>query len=302
MRLIEFTSKFPDEASCKAHFKSHREEEGIKCSKCGNTTHYWKAYREQWECKKCRHRTTLKSGTVMHHSKLPFQTWYIAMHLLTSTKKTFSAKEIQRQLGHSRYESIWSMCHKIRAVMGLRDDKYKLSEEIELDEGFFESVSAASKEAKNKKRGKGSEKQTKVLVTAMSKKADEPTKGKAKTVKFIKMKVLETLTKEEIKQKTEQGTEKGAKIVADGYPAYSGLKENFNLDSAVRDKEEVNKILPWVHTAISNAKRLLLDAHHRIDKDFMQNYLNEFCYKFNRRYFDCKFDRLVVASVNYRWD
>ena len=112
MRLIDFAKHFPDENSCRETFKKYREQEGIVCKKCGNKTHYWKKKREQWECKKCTHRTTLKSGTVMQHSKLPFQYWFIAMHLLTSTKKSFSAKEVQRQLGHKRYEPIWYMLHK----------------------------------------------------------------------------------------------------------------------------------------------------------------------------------------------
>jgi hypothetical protein len=80
------------------------------------------------------------------------------MYLLTATKKSFSAKEIQRQLGHNRYQPIWEMLHKIRAVMGLRDDEYQISGEIELDEGFYESVSL-SPTKENKKRGRGSQKQ-----------------------------------------------------------------------------------------------------------------------------------------------
>ena len=51
-----------------------------------------------------------------------------------------------------------------------------------------------------------------------------------------------------------------------------------------------------------NSKRLLLDVHHRIDADFLQNYLNEFCYKFNRRYIDNPMDRLIIAGVNHRWN
>lgn len=137
MKLLEFTEHFPDEASCKAAFKAYRLKQGITCKKCGGRVHYWKKNREQWECKSCQHRTTLKSGTVMQGSKLPFQYWFIAMHLITSTKKSFSSKEIQRQLGHKRYEPIWAMVHKLRSVMGLRDQEYQLKEEIELDEGFF---------------------------------------------------------------------------------------------------------------------------------------------------------------------
>ena len=57
-----------------------------------------------------------------------------------------------------------------------------------------------------------------------------------------------------------------------------------------------------VHTTISNAKRLLLDVHHRIDDDFLQNYLNEFVYKLNRKYFKDLFPRLLKISVKYRWN
>ncbi|MEY4935741.1 MAG: hypothetical protein RIS64_2100 [Bacteroidota bacterium] len=71
----------------------------------------------------------------------------------------------------------------------------------------------------------------------------------------------------------------------------------------VVEPKKAGKILPWVHIAIANSKRLLLDIYHRIDDDFLQNYLNEFCYKFNRRYMQDKlFDRLIVASVSYRWN
>ena len=57
----------------------------------------------------------------MHKSKLPYRYWFITMHLLTSTKKGLSAKEIQRQLGHNRYAPIWHMDHKLRLAMGKRE-------------------------------------------------------------------------------------------------------------------------------------------------------------------------------------
>ncbi len=61
------------------------------------------------------------------------------------------------------------------------------------------------------------------------------------------------------------------------------------------------KVLVWVHIAISNAKRMLLDIFHDIKPEYLQNYLNEFCYKFNRRYFgENLFDRLMIAAVSYK--
>jgi hypothetical protein len=98
---------------------------------------YWKKEKESYECKKCRRRQSLRANTVIHGSQLPFRYWFISIHLLTSTKKSFSASELQRQLGHKRYEPIWKMLHKLRGIMGHRDELYTLSGVIELDEGFF---------------------------------------------------------------------------------------------------------------------------------------------------------------------
>lgn len=137
IKLFDFISQYPDEDSCKTKFKAIRDSEGIVCKKCGGKSHYWKQDKWQYECKTCWTRTTLRSGTVMHGSQLPFRYWFIAMHLLTSTKKSFSALELQRQLGHKYNEPIWGMLHILRSAMGKRDENYTLTGQIELDEGFF---------------------------------------------------------------------------------------------------------------------------------------------------------------------
>ncbi|MFV0398528.1 MAG: transposase, partial [Bacteroidales bacterium] len=57
---------------------------------------------------------------------------------------------------------------------------------------------------------------------------------------------------------------------------------------------------PWVHTAISNAKRQLLGEYYKVNPEYLKYYLNKFCYKFNRRNFGEKqFDRLLIAAVRY---
>ena len=62
-----------------------------------------------------------------------------------------------------------------------------------------------------------------------------------------------------------------------------------------------DKILTWVHTMISNAKRSLPGVHHMASKKYIQNYLDEFCYKVNRRYYGEElFDRLLIACVSCR--
>ena len=214
----------------------------------------------------------------MHGSKLPFQHWFIAMHLITSTKKSFSAKEIQRQLGRKRYEPIWAMVHKLRSVMGLRDDEYQLKDEIELDEGFFETVSITRDKSEPLKRGRGSQCQTTVLVSVASKdEADKhnPKKhGKKKQVGYLKMKVIDSLKKDTITNAVNSSVETNTKIVSDKSTSYVDLEKDFEVESEVILKKELPKVLPLVHTTISNAKRLLLDVHHRIDDDFLQRIIS----------------------------
>lgn len=249
----------------------------------------------------------------MESSKLPFRYWLTAIHLLTSTKKTFSALEMQRQLGHKFYEPIWEMMHKLRALMGKRDARYQLKEMIEMDEGFFETVDKDTqsendpKKKGKQKRGRGSDKQGKVIVmvetTPIAKEDQKKHKPKTKPG-YLKMILVENLTSDSINHEVGNNVDSNATMHTDGYRGYSRLKEKIKRHKTTNMKgiKQVHKTFPWVHTAIGNAKRILNGIHHMNEIIYLQNYLNEFCYKFNRRYFKERlFDRLLIASVSDTW-
>ena len=164
MKFIDFHKHFPDEASCKRTFKLIREKEGVVCKKCGEKDNYWwLKSKELYECRSCGFRMSVKSGTVMENSKLPYQYWFLAMHLLTASKKTISALELQRQIGHKFYEPVWAMLHKLRLVMNKRDQFYKLEGNVEVDEGFYSTafsleLNEFTGQPEALKRGKGSQK------------------------------------------------------------------------------------------------------------------------------------------------
>lgn len=300
MNLISFTKQFPNEESCRQHLKEQREKQGIVCSKCGCVHHYWKKNRNEWQCKKCGHRTTLTSGTVMHGTKLSIMYWYIAMHLLTSTKKSFSALEMQRQLGHNRYQPIWELMHKLRNVMGQRDAEYQLCGSIELDEGFFSTQKDETEKDKPLKAGRGSQKKAKVLVMAESTPVEGSKMNIKKQVGYIKMVVIPNLKASTIDVEVVDNIKKESSLITDASSSYVHFKNLVNEHvSQVIEPKEVGKVLPWVHIVISNAKRLLLDIYHDVKSEFLQSYLNEFCYKFNRRNMNC-FERLMLACVSYQ--
>lgn len=301
MKLEDFYRAYQDEAACRNKIRLLREKEGIVCKKCGHQHHYWQSSIEMWECKKCHYRTSLRAGTVMENSKLPFKYWLTAMAYLSSTKKSISALELQRQLGHKRYEPIWAMLQKLRAVMGYRDSKYSLHDSIELDEGYFEAPSV-----KEKGGDYFSGDKIRVLVGVESKYVEQEVSvhRKPKKVRFLKMKVLEKGEKGQVMKESKEMIDANATVITDDHKSYKKLPDIIKEHISIRcfNNESRSKTLPWVHTAISNAKRLFLGVHHNVSKEYLQNYLNEFCYKFNRRYFgEHLFDRLLIASVSTTW-
>jgi ribosomal protein L37AE/L43A len=301
MKLEDFYKVYHDEESCRAKIRLLREKEGITCKKCKHREHYWQSSIGMWECKKCHYRTSLRTGTVMENSKLPFKYWLTAMAYLSSTKKSISALELQRQLGHKRYEPIWAMLQKLRAVMGYRDSKYSLNDSIELDEGYFEAPSV-------KKKGEDyfSGDKIRVLVGVESKYVEEEVSvhRKPKKVRFLKMKVLEKGGEGQVMKEAKEMIDANATVITDDHKSYKKLPDIIKEHISIRcfNTESRSQVLPWVHTAISNAKRLFLGVHHNVSKEYLQNYLNEFCYKFNRRYFgDHLFDRLLIAYISTTW-
>ena len=310
MTFLEFSEHFPDEASCRRYWKKHREAVGIVCKSCGHNEHYWLKGKSMWGCKKCHFRTTLRSGTVMENSKLPFRYWFFAIHLLTTSKKPFSALEVQRQLKHKRYQPIWEMLHKLRSVMGQRDAQYKLGSVVELDEGYFKIVAQDpdADEDEPRKRGKDSQVQATVLVMVESEEVPDEHKDPNRPgikVDHLKMIVLPDQKADTIDMEASKNLEEGTQIVADGSNSYSLLSQTFKQSTFYNlSKLEIraDKLLPWVHIMISNAKRQLLATYHQVGEHYLQNYLNEFCYKQNRRYFkEHIFDRLMIAAATLHW-
>lgn len=217
MNLRNFFERYPDETSCIEGFKAKRLEMGVVCKKCQHTEHYWRKTDFKFQCKKCGSRVSLRSGTVMENTNLPFQYWMLCIELMTVSKKSFSALEMQRLIGHKRYEPIWLMMHKIRRVMSKRDEKYKLDGCLEFDEGFFEKVDSKEAKAENidnvkpkNKRGRGSQKQAKVLVMVESEPSLEaPKKGKPnRKVGYLKMVVMEDLKSKTINREVGKSVEK----------------------------------------------------------------------------------------------
>lgn len=299
MDIFSFSVHFTDEESCVLHYKEQRDKEGVICNKCGGNAHYWLKNKIAYQCKSCDARQTLRSGTIMENSNLSFLIWYKTIFLMSTTKKGFSSKEIQRQLGLKRYEPVWAMVHKIREAMGQRDDRYTLEGMIEADEGYF-SVQALEVDGSKQKAGRGSNTKSNVMIMAESTVLEDIETGKTdRQCRYFKAKVLEDHKADGTDDAIKNAIDGETSIVfTDKSTSYLNIEDYVDIHITEKSSEQTTKeTLRWVHIAIGNAKRDL-QKFHKIKRKYLQLYLNEFIYKLNRRYFgDRIFDRLVIASI-----
>jgi len=299
MNVFSFTAQFDNEVSCREHFKLERDKIGVNCRRCQHDQHYWIKSQWSYECKKCRSRTSLRSGTIMQNSNLSFLVWYKTMFLMSMTKKGFSSKEIQKQLGLKRYEPVWAMVHKLRKAMGNRDDRYTLEGMIEMDEGYF-TVESSEFEKSKGLRGRGAAGKQNVAIMAESTPLEDiNSKKNSRHCRYFKAKVLESHSKDEINSTVSNSIHEKSIVFTDKSTSYVDIADYVELHITEKsDKKTTEETLKWVHITISNAKKNLLGNYHKVKGKYLQLYLEEFCYKLNRRYFGEKlFDRLVIANI-----
>jgi transposase-like protein len=113
------------------------------------------------------------------------------------------------------------------------------------------------------------------------------------------MTVVDNIKSETINAVAKKNIQEGSTIKSDDFKSYRGLKNEGYKRSAVVMKVEGNdSALLWLHTIIFNAKSYILGTYHGLDRMHLQRYLDEFCYRFNRRFFETElFDRLLFACT-----
>lgn len=230
----------------------------------------------------------------MHHSHLSFRTWFIAMHLLTSTKSNFSVAEIQRQVGKTSYHSIWWMVCKLRAVMGKSDNQYKLKGEVEIDEAFFKLEPIQDSHTR--------EHLTPVLVMAESECSNDSKYKIHRKFGHLKMKVVRNISASELRFTAEKYIDKSATLRGDGTKNHNYMRSVFREVSGevLKGTSDVMRALPWVHIGIGHSKNLIRDIYHDVTADYLQLYLDEFCWKKNNRKKDL-FKELLTITAKYRY-
>ena len=109
------------EAEARAFIEQVRWPDGPVCVHCGSAAAYKlggkSAEKGLLKCRDCKGQFTVRVGTIFEDSPIPLHKWVLALHLMGSSKKGISAKQLQRNLGLGSYQSAWHMAHRIRHAM-----------------------------------------------------------------------------------------------------------------------------------------------------------------------------------------
>jgi transposase-like protein len=115
-----------------------RWPEGFRCPRRESRDHniFGHGARRLYQCKSCRHQTSLTAGSVTHSSKLPLRTWFLALDLISQAKTGLSALALIRQLGTS-YCTAWLVHHNLMASLAQRDARDPPTGVVQFDSAYL---------------------------------------------------------------------------------------------------------------------------------------------------------------------
>lgn len=277
--LTAFTEMFSSEEKCARYLYDIRWPKGFACPRCGSRGGYPVLERRVVECSnpKCKYQCSVTAGTVLHRTKQSLCTWFWAAYLITSLTPSISAKQFQDQLGIKTYETAFCMLHKLRAAL-VAPGRDRLRGEIEIDEGYVGGREEG-------RVGRGAEtKQLVVGAVELINWIDAKSARPRVRCGRVRLQVIPDASSESLGAFVTANVAKGSKVHTDGWSGYQFLAQA-RYKHAIQQQAKGAEALPHFHRVISNLKTWLKGTYHgRMQPKHLQAYLNEFTFRFNRRF------------------
>ncbi|MES1936219.1 IS1595 family transposase [Salinisphaera hydrothermalis] len=274
LSMREFMQRYGAEVQCEAALASARWPSGFRCPACHGRRHttFERVGRTHWQCQRCRHQTTVTSGTIFASTKLPLTTWFLAMHLMTQAKNNVSALELRRQLGVS-YRAAWRIKQKLLQVMVERESRRQLSGRVEIDDAYLGGERPG-------KRGRGSANKIPFVIAVSTTAERKPHQVAIRCAPFTSAAIADWAN-EALAAETQ--------AVSDGLPAFRALRAEIASHLAIVTgsgrPSATHPEFRWVNIMLGNLKNAITGTYHAFKfAKYASRYLADFQYRFNRRY------------------
>ena len=285
LKLTTITDRIGDEESARKLFESIRWPEGPVCPHCGeiNNAGPLKARptskkpvrKGVWKCYGCCEQFTVTVGTVFEDSHIPLHRWLLAGYLLCASKKGMSAHQIHRMTGIS-YKTVWFMMHRLRFAMTQHGMIEKLRGVVEVDEvwiGPRERGKAGVPGVESKKRP----------VVSLMERSHNGSRVRSFPVERVTLNNIKPIMKEHV--------EVGTRIQTDEATVYHWIHDDFpEHDVVTHKKREYSRYENGRHITTNTVegffglvKRGVFGIYHHWGRGYLQQYLNEFDFRYNHR-------------------
>lgn len=294
--LREFQTVFPDDAACAKYLESLRWPGGFICPKCQTQDQPYRFPSRSsvvLRCRKCKANASLTAGTVMQSTHTPLSVWFWGAYLVTTQTPGQSALQFQRQLGLSRYETAFQILHKLRAGMVRRErDGIGGEYPVEVDECIIGGPAHGEKHWINSKArviGAVEVRPRKESAKTAAKPGGTPAKNLVCAGR-LRLRVMDIRGEGTAYTNfIAENVAKGCRVKTDGLNAYRRIQAlGYQHDPLPLhgDPEKAERHLPMIHLVFSNLKTWILGTHHgAIGAQHLQAYLNEYVFRFNRRFY-----------------
>lgn len=266
----EFRAWFATDADCLDYLAWLRWPDGFTCPKCG-ARGGWVVADGRFKCASCGARTSTTAGTLFDRRRTPLTVWFSACWMFAGQKDGVSALSLQRSLAIGSYATAWAMLHRLRSVL-VRPGRERLCGHVEVDEtimGGFEPGLTGG-------RSRG----TKKTLIAVAVEREGP-----HGIGRCRMATIPDASARTLRGFLIENVQEGATIVTDGWQAYRHATEGlYTHERLIVPRRQASDLLPGVHRVASLSKRWLLGTHQgAVQADHLDQYLNEFVFRFNRR-------------------
>ena len=277
--ILDFSVRFHTEEACFEYLRAIRWPDGFMCPACGHRGGWWLKKYFRFECSSCHRQTSPLSGTVMHRSHLPLRLWFWAAYFVSTHTPGISAVQLQRQLSIKKVDSAWYLLHRLRRGM-VRQNRERLAGTVEADETHIGGPVKG-------KTGRGVAKANTKTLIAGAVEIVTYTQGDHFREKAgrLRLAILQDAGENEIKAFLNSHVAEGSKIKSDGWKGYSAkaLAGYEHLRRTQGDPASAGKHAPHIHRAFGNLQTWLNGIHHGVDSKYLQHYLDEFVFRYNRR-------------------
>lgn len=277
LSLFEFQEKFPDKDSCLSYLADLKWEEGYSCCQCGHGHYCSGSTPYSRQCTRCRYVESPTAGTLFHKVKFDLVKAFWIVYFVSTNKKGITSTELSRKLD-LRQKTCWSFKRKVMKAMK-SSEEYPITGKAEVDETVFGQQEEGVRGRKNGKK--------KLVVVGIEKKGKGVSRLYARVIPRADAFHLGGFMKDHIDPNTE--------VTTDQWTGYNPVSRDYpNMIRIPSGKKGSN--FPELHRVIMMLKAWLRGIHHHVDD--LQDYLDEYCYRFNRSFMKEKiFDNLMLRMV-----